>query len=246
MSRRTILFGAVAVLAASVCVRLGVWQLDRLDEKRTVNTLVRDRRSAPPVSISAIGRQDTSVIHWRHVTLRGVADYEAELVHATRSQSGAPGVHLLTPVRPLDGTWGDTAILVLRGYVYAPDGRTIDWAMARETDTLSIDALVMEYSPTREGAVRMPSTARAVRFVDRDTLQTIMQRPLAPFVLLALGDSATRDVNRPARVPPPTLSEGAHKSYAYQWFAFASVALVGFVAVARSDRHRDEQKRLGH
>ncbi len=238
MSRRTILFGVVAVLAAGVCVRLGLWQLDRLDQKRAVNALVRERRSAPPVTISAIGSQDTSVIHWRHVTIRGVADYDAELAHATRSQSGAPGVHLLTPVRPLDGAWGDTSILVLRGYVYAPDGRTVDWAMAREADTLALEALVMEYSPTREGAVRMPSTARAVRFVDRDTLQSIMQRPLAPFVLLALGDSATRDVNRPARVPPPSLSEGAHQSYAFQWFAFATVAIVGFVAVARADQQK--------
>ncbi len=243
---RTILFGVVTFLAAGVCVRLGVWQLDRLAQRREKNALVAARRSTTPVSISALRTQDTSAIHWRHVTLRGVADYGAEVVHASRSQAGAPGVHLLTPVRPLDGTWGDTSVLVLRGYLYSADGRTIDWAKARESDTLTVDALVMEYAPSREGAVRMPSSTRAVRFVDRDTLQSILARPLAPFVLLALGDTIPRDVVRPARVPPPSLSEGAHKSYAFQWFAFATVALIGFVAVARSDAQRAEQKRRGH
>lgn len=246
LSLRTILFGVFAVVAAGVCVRLGIWQLDRLKQRRNLNALVLERSSRAAVAISDLQGQDTSAIHWRHVTIRGVADYGAELVHATRSQAGSPAVHLLTPVRPLDGAWGDTAILLLRGYLYSPDGRTVDWAKAREADTLSFDALVTEFPPVREGMVRMPSAARAVRFLDRDTLQTMMHRPLAPFILLALGDTVSRDITKPTRIPPPSLSEGSHQSYAYQWFAFATVALVGFVAVARTDAERAEQKRLGH
>ncbi len=246
MSTRTKLFGVAIVLIAGVCVRLGFWQLDRLAQRRASNALVLARTAAAPVSISTLAGQDTSATHWRHVTLRGVADYDAELVHATRSQAGSPGVHLLTPVRPLDGAWGDTAILVLRGYLYAPDGRTVDWAKARDADTLDIDALVTEFPPATTGAVVMPSAPRAVRVLDRDTLAAMMHRPLAPFVLLALGDTTMRDITKPTRIPPPSQSEGSHQSYAYQWFAFATVALLGFVAVVRSDRDREEQKRLGH
>lgn len=246
MSLRTILFGVFAVVAAGVCVRLGIWQLDRLKQRRAVNALVLMRSSSAAVPISELQGRDTSETHWRHVTIRGVPDYDAELVHATRSQAGSPAVHLLTPIRPLDGAWGDTAILMLRGYLYSADGRTVDWAQAREGDTLSFDALVTEFPPAREGTVKMPSAARAVRFLDRDTLAAMMHRPLAPFVLLALGDTISRDIHKPTRIPPPSLSEGSHQSYAYQWFAFATVALIGFVAVARSDSRRAEQKRLGH
>jgi surfeit locus 1 family protein len=223
-----------------------MWQLSRLDERRTKNALVLARRSTAPVSVSALRGVDTSVIHWRRVTVHGVADYDAEMLHATRSQSGSVGVHLLTPVRPLDGTWGDTAVLVIRGFVNAADGRTIDMLKARDADTLTFDALVTEYPPPVAGAVRMPSAARDVRVLDRDTLQAMMQRPLAPFVLLALGDTVQRDVARPTRVPPPSISEGPHQSYAYQWFAFATVFCLGFVAVARSDKRRAEQRALGH
>lgn len=238
-----VLFGLLAVATAAGCVRLGLWQLDRLQERRTKNALVRARSEAPVVSVSAVQGQDTSVIHWRRVRVRGVADYDAEMVHATRSQNGSPGVHLLTPVRPLDGDWGDTAVLVLRGFLAAADGRTIDWTSARDSDTLAFDALVTSFPvSSRAGAVRMPSAPRAVRALDRDSLSAAMARPLAPFVLLALGDTVVRDVTKPARIPPPSPSEGPHQSYAFQWFGFAAVALVGFVAFIVTDRRKSHPR----
>ncbi len=43
-------------------------------------------------------------------------------------------------------------------------------------------------------------------------------------------------LDRPVRVPPPALDEGPHKSYAIQWFSFATIALVGGVVFARAQR----------
>jgi surfeit locus 1 family protein len=234
---KTVLFGIVAFATAAVCIRLGIWQLDRLQARRAQNAHVRARGEAITDLVAIQGR-DTAETHWRRVRVRGVADYGVELVHATRSQNGSPGVHLLTPVRPLDGQWGDTAVLVLRGFLASADGRTIDWDAAREADTLVFEALVTSFPPRRPGAVRMPSAARAVRLVDRDTISALMGRPLAPFVLLTLGDTVVRDVTKPARVPPPSRGEGAHQSYAFQWFAFAGVAIVGFVAFTRAGKHK--------
>ncbi len=230
MKARVVLFGVLTAVAAGVCVRLGIWQLDRLEERRAKNALVLQRGSDAPISMETLRRQDTSVTHWQRVTVRGVADYDAEMVQSSRSQSGAPGVYLLTPVRPIEPGWGDTSLLVLRGYLYSADARTVDFAKAREEDTLTIDALVTTFPPTRVGAVQLPSEARAVRWLDHDTLQTLMRRPLVPVVLLALGDTVPRDVVRPSRVPPPSPSEGPHKSYAFQWFGFALVFVVGYVA----------------
>ena len=233
---RTILLGIVAVSAALGCVRLGFWQLDRLAQRRARNALLRERALGGAESVDALRGLDTSAIHWRHVTLRGVADYDAEVVQASRSQRGAPGVYLVTPVRPLGQGWGDTAILLVRGYVYAPDGRSIDRVAARERDTLQLETLVTAFAAHRAGNVTLPSDDRAVNALDRDSLEAKMRIPLAPFVLLALGDSVTRDIGRPARVTPPSLSEGAHQSYALQWFSFATVAIVGFVAYVLSAR----------
>jgi surfeit locus 1 family protein len=233
MSRRstnTVLFGVLTVLAAAVCIRLGVWQLDRLTQRRAQNAIVLARGTMPVVSVSTLKSVDTTESHWRRVHVRGVADYAAEVVHATRSQAGSPGVHLLTPVRPLDGAWGDTAVLVLRGFVYSPDGRTFDRDQAQESDTLDLDALVLAFPAHKPGTVQMQTATRAVRLLDRDTIAALTGRPLAPFLLLALGDTAMYDIAKAARVPPPSPSEGPHQSYAMQWFGFALVFLVGFAA----------------
>ncbi|HEY0929096.1 MAG TPA: SURF1 family protein [Gemmatimonas sp.] len=230
------LFGLLAMIAVSVCVRLGIWQLDRSQERRLQNRVVSERGAMAPLSLAALRGQDTVVTHWRHVKVEAVADYAHEAVHATRSQGGSPGVHLLTPITAIDGSWGDTAILLVRGYVYSADARTIDHDKAREADTLSLDALVLSYPPARAERVTLPSNPRAVRLLDHDSLSRIVGRPLAPFLLLALGDTLVRDVTRPARIPPPSLSEGPHKSYAFQWFGFATVFLVGFVAFVRGRR----------
>ncbi|WP_309671335.1 SURF1 family protein [Gemmatimonas sp.] len=229
-STTTLVFGVLTVIAAAVCIRLGIWQLDRLTQRRAQNAIVLARGTMPVVSVSTLQRIDTTESHWRRVHIRGVADYAGEVVHATRSQAGSPGVHLLTPVRPLDGAWGDTAVLVLRGFVYSPDGRTFDRDKAREVDTLDLDALVISYPAHKPGKVQMQTATRAVRLLDRDTIAALTGHPLAPFLLLALGDTAMYDIVKAARVPPPSPSEGPHQSYAMQWFGFALVFLLGFVA----------------
>ena len=230
MNRRVVLFGLFALCAVVLCVRLGIWQLSRLDERRAKNALVRERGQAPALDLRAIRDQDTSATHWHRVHVRGVALYDDELVQSSRSQSGAPGVYLLTPIRPLDSSWGDTVVLLLRGFVYAANGRTIDFAAAREADTLSFDALVTAFSPAQAGAVQSAASPRSVRALNRDSISAVMHRPLAPVVLLVLGDTMPHEVTRPSRIPPPSLSEGPHQSYAYQWFTFAFIFFAGFIA----------------
>jgi surfeit locus 1 family protein len=235
---KLIAFGLLTFAAAAVCVRLGIWQLDRLGERRAQNAIVTQRGAAAPLGIAELQGQDTSVTHWRRVRVEAVADYEQEVVHATRTQNGSPGVHLLTPVRPLDGSWGDTTVLVLRGYLYSADGRTVDLLKAREADTLRLDALLTSFPLKRGGQATMKSSPRALRLLDRDTIGTLVGRPVAPFILLALGDTIMQDITRPTRVPPPAVTDGPHLSYALQWFSFATVFVIGFGVVARGSRKR--------
>ena len=59
------------------------------------------------------------------------ADYAHELIYAVRTRAGSPGVNLLTPIR-LANT--DTVVLVNRGWVYLPDGGTIDLGKWHDRD----------------------------------------------------------------------------------------------------------------
>jgi cytochrome oxidase assembly protein ShyY1 len=53
--------------------------------------------------------------------------------------------------------------------------------------------------------------------------------------MVQTSDSAQRP-DRPARLTAPALDNGAHLSYAIQWFAFAIIAWVGVAVVVSRER----------
>jgi surfeit locus 1 family protein len=73
-----------------------------------------------------------------------------------------------------------------------------------------------------------------VRRVSRGEVTSRVPYPLAPYYLVATGDSA--DGAHPARRELPALDEGPHRSYALQWFSFAAIALAGAGLVIARER----------
>ena len=161
--------------------------------------------------------------------MAGTYDFDNEIVITTRSRNGSPGVNIVTPVR-IPGS--DTAVLVNRGWVYAPDGMTVDLARWREPPNMTGDAYVESFQ-TRPGDVKSTTVANAWRWMDRPTLSSRFSYPIAPYYLVLMGNSANPPANVPPRVPVPPLDEGSHKSYAFQWFAFAAISFIGMILFLR-------------
>lgn len=227
-------FGALALAAAAIFLRLGFWQVGRLHERQARNAVVAAQLRGAPVPFDVLPR-DTGAAHYRPASLAGRFDYEHELVLSSRSHNGSPGVELLTPVRRAGR---DTVVLVNRGWVYSPDGGTVDLARWHEGDSASLRGYVATYAPDA-GATRSATGSRIVRRVSRQEIAAKLEAPVAPYYLVATGDSAT--AGRPVRRELPPLDEGSHRSYALQWFFFAGIALVGAGAVfwrEREDRRR--------
>jgi len=230
MSRRSIAFCALAVLAAATCVRLGVWQLARLHEKLRRNEIIAAQQRAAPVALATLP-PDTGSAHYREATVTGRFDYEHELILSGRTHLGSPGVNLVTPVR-LPGT--DTAVLVNRGWVYSPDGGRADRARWREADSATVIGYVELYAPDA-GVTRSINDPRIVRRVSRAEIASKIPYPVAPYYLVVTGDTA--DGPHPARNELPALDEGPHRSYAIQWFSFAALALAGGLMIFLRERH---------
>lgn len=232
MTRRTTLYLLISAAAAALFVRLGIWQLSRLHERRALNAVVLARLAAPPASWRALPT-DSGAVHYRRALVAGTYEFAREVVLANRQRDGSPGVNVVTPVR-VAGT--DTLVLVNRGWVYSPNGTAIDAARWREPDTTVVASGWVEIPSRRAGDAALASTARAYRWLDVDALAKSFGAPVTPYyvVLDPPRDSARRDV--PVRLAAPALDEGPHKSYAVQWFSFASVAVVGAVVYARSQR----------
>ena len=220
MNVRVTAFVVLAVGLAALFVRLGFWQLDRLEERRAVNARVEAQFALPPVPIESV-HGDTS---FRRAFVTGTADLDREVLHVGRSRNGSPGVHILTPMRR---PGSDTAVLVNRGWVYAPDAATADPARWRE-DRDAWAGFVMPLST--DSSRGTPPTGRRVRALSAGALRPLFPYPIAPVVLVA-EDSASPDA--PVRLARPALDGGPHLSYAIQWFCFAAIALVGSGVVVR-------------
>ena len=255
MPLRSVFAVVFALAAAAVCVRLGFWQLDRLEERRAHNATVRERIDAEPVRVSELGA-DTTGIRYRRVRLEGEYDFEHELALTGRSRDGSPGVHLITPLR-VPGS--DRAVLVNRGWVYSPDAARVDLAAWRTSEVADGIAYVELFGERKAGEPRSASNPRAVRWIDSASVGGVVPYPVAPFYVVLLPDSgqsrsASRNVlpgreaggggggepqspgDAPGRLTIPDLGEGPHFGYAVQWFAFASVAVIGVTALLLSEQ----------
>ena len=219
----------IAVVITAVFIRLGFWQLARLQDRKAVNASLASRASAPAVRISGLPA-DTAKAHYRRVSLAGAYDYPNEIVLTLRSRDGSPGVNIVTPAR-LVGT--DTAVLVVRGWVYSPNGMSVDLTRWREGAQLSGHGFVETYPPPRQGANASPTQSNAFRWLDRATLENRIHYPLKPYYVVLTSPPEDTTKETPPRLSVPPMDEGPHKSYALQWFSFAAISIIGTILFLR-------------
>jgi len=129
---------AVAVVIALVCVRLGVWQIARLHQRRAANAVIEARERAPVLDLT--GSESLDAVQWRRVRASGVYDYARERVWTGRTFQGVPGVVLLTPLRVPGGD-----VWVNRGWVPSPDAAQVDQSRWREGDTAIVAGIALAH-----------------------------------------------------------------------------------------------------
>jgi surfeit locus 1 family protein len=223
LTRKTFAFALLALAFAALFARLGIWQLDRLHQRRALNQLTAARLAHAPEDVRRVW-SDTGDLRYRRVTASGTLDYAHELVLTSRTHNGSPGVDIITPLR-LAGT--DTALLVNRGWVYSPDAIEVDLARWREADSVTIEGYLDDFATGGPAIFRTPSSARGVRRLLRDSLASALPYPIAAGYLVVTSPSGAPRDSAPVRLEVPALDEGPHLSYAIQWFFFAAVAVVG-------------------
>ena len=215
LRRRDVIAAVFALAVAALCVRLGIWQLTRLEVRRARNAEILAARNQPPLELR--GRTVTAdEAHDRRIHARGIYDWTHERVWPGRTWEGAPGVALLTPLRLPDSS----VVFVDRGFAPSPDARRVNHAAWREADSADVVGLGFA-APRDRGDVNPAGLADSLPY------------PVLPFVVqLVPADSRGADAT-PLRWRALAPDNGPHLSYAIQWFSFAVIVLVGTVFLLR-------------
>jgi len=221
-----IIFVLVIVLA---CVRLGIWQLDRYEERTNNTDQVAARMAEDPVPLNDVlspGDELTADGEWAQVTVTGCYDAGHQLAQRLRPIEGTRGLHDVVPLV----TDGGAALLVDRGLL--PDADTGDELPAPPEQEVSVTAR-LRVSQQGEGT-GADSESNTIRYVDVEEIGTTL-----PYELYGgwaeLVEESPDGTDELMAVPPPELDSGPHLSYAVQWFLFACVGVGGFIVLMRTE-----------
>jgi len=86
-----------AIIAITILIGLGVWQLQRLSWKEALIATVSGHMTAAPVSLGQILAMSPDAAQYRKVALVGRFDNGNEAYVFTTNESGDPVYHVLTP-----------------------------------------------------------------------------------------------------------------------------------------------------
>lgn len=224
------LFAAACVVAF---VGLGLWQLDRHDQRAERNATIEARAELPPVPVAdALAEtDDPDGLRFRSVSAAGTYG-DRDLLVDNRSKDGLPGAWVLTPLVLDDGT----TLVVNRGFQFNEEGG-IEPAAA-PTGTVAIEGTATPWEGEGCG-VRTDEAGEAVGMacLRRSVAEDVFGGAVLPVVVQAqASDPPAADVLAP--VPLPDLDAGPHRSYAVQWFIFATLTAVVYVLILRRVAHR--------
>lgn len=226
---RTFRPGWVPSLAAAVFVALttvlGNWQTRRAEEKLELGRKLDEAARGPVLQVPSV-RVEAGGFEGRRVAARGTFIAGDTFFLDNKVMHGAVGYHVVTPLKVEGGT---VHVLVNRGWIAAGDRSRLPEVAAPEgggTSTIEGFAVVpgsrfLELAPESASG---PLRQNLVLSREEKRLGLSLQ----PFVIEQTSD--TRDGLSRAWGRPDAGVE-RHRSYALQWYSFAALAAVLYVAL---------------
>jgi surfeit locus 1 family protein len=231
-SRRWILATLLVAIGMAVTIRLGIWQLDRLEQRRTFNARVQAQIDQPALELSGetLGTELKSM-EYRAVSVRGEYDFSRQVALRNQVWANEPGVRLLTPLK-IEGT--DQYILVERGWVPGIELNEMDWRQYDEGGIVQVNGIIRASQSKPDFGQRadpVPASGgeplRLWYFANVEAIDDQLPYSLLPVYVQQAPDPAWTGM--PYRsLPELELTEGPHMGYALQWFSFAAILALGY------------------
>ncbi|MEU6646577.1 SURF1 family cytochrome oxidase biogenesis protein [Saccharomonospora sp. NPDC046836] len=212
----------VFVFAIACYTLLAPWQFNRNDERANQNAALTASFSANPKPLDQVGAADSE---WERVLIRGTYLTDAEVIARLRTVQGEPAFEVLTPLRTTSGQ----VVLIDRGYV-RPDSRTqVPPYAAPPSGVVQIEARMRNDEPNAQGREAFADASTGGRLhaysVNSQVVGNATGLDIRPGYF-QLEDSQPGVL---APLPLPQLQAGPFFSYALQWIAFGTMALLGWL-----------------
>ncbi len=216
-----------AAVLITLFIALGIWQLNRAEEKQAILNSYALRSQLPP---AALPLPLTNAGRWRyrHVEVTGRFDSDHQFLLDNQVRGGQAGYQVLTPLR----VSGEQGLLVDRGWIPlgASRERLPEIPVSHASVTLRGTIYVAHEQGFSLGGMDAGETGwpRRVQFVD-------FKRMGARIDLALVGASLRLDPESPYcyrcawQVAPFTPER--HLGYAVQWFAMALALLIIVIVV---------------
>jgi surfeit locus 1 family protein len=239
ISRRWWKTTILVLLAMAVMARLGIWQLDRLEQRRAFNALVQTQLDQPTLILEGAALdQDLENMEYRQVIVQGVYDQASEVALRNQVWENQGGVHLLTPLKIANS---DRAVLVNRGWIPYEDFISGDWSKYTETGEVQVAGVIRASESKPDFGVRTDpipapgeSSLKAWHLANVVGISQQVPYELLPVYIQQSPDQSWTGM--PYRTQPDLeLTEGSHFGYAIQWFTFAGILGVGYLFFIRRE-----------
>ena len=223
------LFTTLLVIAGTgVCARLGIWQLDRLEQRRAFNAQVTNMRASELLDLNASLPENIASMEWRAVTVTGEYDFANQMALRNQYSEGIYGFHLITPLQ-FDGG----VVLVNRGWIPAEsDSLPDDWRMYDEPGIVTVTGQIrLGQGKPSFGGVADALPADGIPLWVWNNLDVTMMSPQMPYPILPIFIQPTTQGDSEPPIPYQPiieLTEGSHFGYALQWFTFAVILFFGY------------------
>ena len=241
---RWIITTLLVIAGMGVLIRLGIWQLDRLEWRRAFNTRVTAQMTAPVLDLNFSHPVDGLYdMEYRSVIVTGRYDFSQEVLLRNQVRGNRLGFHVLTPLQVSGTEW---YVLVDRGWIPFEDAA--DRKKYYETGTVSVQGMIRRSLEKPDfGGVPDPTLAPGETRLDAWNVVNVPRVAaqsglrLLPIYIDQAPDPAW--TNLPYRsLPEIEISEGPHQGYALQWFTFATILSLGYPFFVRRQLARQSRQ----
>ena len=216
----------------------GFWQLNRLDERKASNEEIRAASEAPAQPIEDLLDQidaGVDVPDQTAVIVDGTFLDDRNLLVANRTFDTEPGFWWVSPLELDDGR----IVVVSRGWI-PRDVASGDSPQPIEQPPVPASVVGRLFESVDGG--RIGSEVNGVPQISRldlDAVEEALDIDVVDRWVQAIDPDWERGV-LPIPVPRPTLDEGPHLSYAFQWFFFTTATIVAYALILRRRRREAE------